>query len=411
MQAHKTQGKNQATVKKMLAIGAIASILLALLTVGLHELVFTQTAFGMDFYTVYNAGRIAIRERGNPYSEAVGQAVHMGLHNRYPLPGEDPLNFAYPVHSLLLALPAFWLELDWALAYWLAFNLVLLLILPALAVRGKLRWPLLTLPFVPAFVSGLILGNNSVSVGVSFLAGWGLLTREEKPTRAMQLCAGALLAWGTIKPQLIWAPLIFTLLVALRRRLWGVLAGFGAAGLVFLGLSWWITPGWPALWLARVREYSGYAGAPPLALIYPANFLPPAAARVVGLALIVLGGLLTLELFRRWWQGRAATLPVLAWCGFYTYLVDPAIIITYQEIVLVIPILLWVLQAGIPRRQAITVWGMALAVSWLLFIGSTLKLNPGLFYQLPLLAYLPFLLWTWLAGAMPGPTWTGWGHK
>ncbi len=396
MQAHRTQGKKQTAVQKMLAIVGIASILLALLTVGLHELVFEHTAFGMDFYTVYNAGRIAILERGNPYSDAVGQAVHMGLHNRYPLPGEDPYNFAYPVHSLLLVLPALWMELDWALAYWLAFNLVLLLILPALTLQGR-RWPALALPFIPAFVSGLILGNNSVSVGVTFLAGWGLLTREEKPGLATQLCAGALLAWGTIKPQLIWAPLVFALLIALRRRLWGVLAGFGTASLVFLGLSWWITPGWPALWLARVREYSVYAGAPPLAQIYPANFLAEPVASMVGMALIVLGGLLTLGLVWRWWQGRVGTLPVLAWCGFYTFMVDPAIIITYQEIVLVIPILLWVLQPGISLRQAVVVWGLAFAVSWGLFIGSVLKINPGLFYQLPLLAYLPFLLWTWLA--------------
>ena len=307
------------------------------------------------------------------------------------------MNFAYPAHSLLLALPALWMDLDWALAYWLAFNITLLLILPWLALQGKRRWLCLTLPFIPAFVSGLILGNNAVGVGIAFLAGWGLLTRDEKPGSFLQICAGVCLAWGTIKPQLIWAPLLFALLIAAQKRLWGVLGGFGAACLGFLGLSWWITPGWPAMWLKRIAEYRAYAGSPPLAFIYPANFLPEPTAHSVGIAILAMGGLITAMLFLAWRRGKAPTLPTLAWCSFYTYLVDPAIIITYQEIALVIPILLWVLQPEISNRQALAVWGITFITAWALFSGSLLKLDPAMFYQLPLVAYGGFLAWSWLA--------------
>ena len=82
-----------------------------------------------------------------------------------------------------------------------------------------------------------------------------------------------------------------------------------------------------------------------------------------GLLIAFLG--ITAYILYRWQQEKAADLPVLAWLGLVTYLFDPRNQV-YEQLAIVIPIMLWLLQQKPGAKRA---WIVAAILVAYLFWG------------------------------------------
>jgi hypothetical protein len=369
-------------------------LLLGMLTFALHALT-ENNNLGSDFYIYYVAGRALFIDHQNPYSDQVAQQVQMAVYKHLAGPIEDQLGFAYPPYALLPALPTFWLTFDWAQAFWISLNLLVLMSLIYLAFPQAPKWAAVSVLLVYPFSFALILGNFNVLVTAFLILAYSTLAIKNRPlSRPLQVGLGILLAWSTVKPQFMWLFLVFLLIVAWRRRLWVLLASFAVTGVLLLGFSFAVMPAWPTAWYERLVKYTGY-NETWLILTF---FLKAVMSLQLATVITVLAGAvcagLTAWLFYLWWKGKAPDLLIMAWCGFMIFLFHPRGK-AYEHISFLLPVLLWILQSKKPPRWAILgFWFGSLVLSWLIFI---LSRQPG---ASPLISETPFLLFivwmTWL---------------
>jgi len=362
------------------------------LTFGIHALTQNNT-LGTDFYIFYRAGQTALLDRQSPYTDTLALENQMAIFKAPARPDQDHLNFAYPPYVLLAVWPLIGLSFDWAQALWASFQILGLLAVMALAYHRARPWASITfLCFYPV-TFGLILGNFAILIGGLVLLIFGLVTQERAPGRAGQVALGVLLAWLTAKPQFIWLFAVFFLLLALRKRWWIFLAGFAGGLLFFLAISFAIVPGWPALWLDSVSRYAAFNQSSVIVAVLLKDVLPGAAVTPVTLALGALFLLATGWLFWRWWQGRAADLLVLAWCGFVVYAFHPRGA-SYEHITFLLPLLVWAArQAKLRSWSVLVFWGGSLVVSWAAFFISIQPGAPASLTEWPLLFGAVWLAW------------------
>ncbi len=227
--------------------------------------------------TIMWAGTRALFSQGiNPYSPA-GDAIVQTLNFGRPLqPGDekyvkDEQRFAYPLHIALLYLPTIGLNFSDALvvlafsfyasflgAVWLWFRLLDFPRDPF--VRVLLIAGLLTLPATYSNFQG-----RQPALWVFFFLTATLYLMRLNHRRA-DLLAGFLLAWSTIKPQSSILVILYIVLVYyLWRRGWQkslpFLTGFFGTGLLLLGVTHALLPGWLFEFWNALRDYRGYAGA------------------------------------------------------------------------------------------------------------------------------------------------------
>jgi hypothetical protein len=111
------------------------------------------------------------------------------------------------------------------------------------------------------------------------------------------------LALSTVKPQVVVLLVPFLLLWALRRRRWGLMAGFGGAMAVLGGTSFALVPTWVTDWLGQVAQYPGYS--PPAVMYILTHEVLPlgrlADGAEIALDVLLVGGLL----IAWWWALRA----------------------------------------------------------------------------------------------------------
>jgi len=343
------------------------------LAFGIHTLTQNNT-LGTDFYIFYRAGQTALIDHQSPYTDSLALENQLAIFKRPALPGEDQLGFAYPPYVLLAVWPVLGLSFDWAQALWAAFLILSLLAVMALAYPGARPWAAITfLCFYPV-TFGLILGNFAILFGGLVLLIFGLITPARPPSRSTLVALGVLLAWLTAKPQFIWLFALFFLLLALRRRWWDFLAGFGAGLLFFLGISFAILPGWPALWLASAAKYAAYNQSWLILSVLIKDILPLAAVTPVTLVLGAAFLAATAWLVWRWWCGQVANLPLLAWCGFVVYAFHPRGA-SYEHITFLLPLLVWAArQKTILSWPVVVFWGGSFLVSWAAFF---ISIQPG----------------------------------
>ena len=377
--------------RKILLLVVLLLAAFLLLTFAIHR-AFSNNTPGIDFYVYWQAGRAFFFERQDPYSPEISAQIQQGIYGREALPNEDPMHFANPAYSLLAVLPWLLLPFGWAQAAWMAFNLLVLVSLLFSAFPKAPRWVLLLLPFFYPMTFGLILGNFAVLVFGILAASFSLVFREAPMKQGALVLLGVLLAWLTVKPQSVWLFLAVLLAAAYRRKLYALLAGFAASLGMQLGISLLVMPDWPLRWLERVLNYAGYSNYQPSRLFYLDLLLPPEAVNTA--SILVSGALILVVLFFtvRWWRGRTPLLILLSWCGLTMYFSHPNSL-SYEQLILLLPPLLWATAQKKSSRSLIFFWlggwifsYVVLFASWRLDVGWPVL-------HLPLAAYLVWMAW------------------
>lgn len=334
---------------------------LVIFTIGIR-LSLAGNTIGADFYTFWLAGRVAIIDGQNPYSPVVTLQSQLGILGRAANPVENQLAFAYPIYSLFALIPEVCFPFDWAQAFWLAFNLMLLITI--LIFAWGVDKPFLSLSFLlfyPIFL-GLVLGNFSILVACIAMVWVAFIFTQPSPSRFWQAVAGGLLAWATIKPQFIWPILLVAFLDSLRRKLHIFWGGFVGGWILCLAISFLIFPGWLEQWIYRVVQYAKYSRGKPVIIQQLEVILPQQAADWLGFGILGLLAIAIGWILWAWWRGRFNQLLTLGWCGIFGFLVHP-VGSAHEQLIFLIPLLASMAANGWPKRQRVF-WWVAILFSW-----------------------------------------------
>jgi len=225
---------------------------------GLRPIVFCNSS--SDFSCFYRAGRMVIEGDGSrvydlaaerQYDQRLGTGFLDKQGHSFSLP------FVFPPYSLVLFAPLACLPYRLAELAWFVVNMGMLLALP-FALRRRSQWrdktiaaellaPVLFLPVVLA----LMQGQPSILLLLLFAIAFAALAHGNDAR------AGMVLAFGTLKPQLV-LPMLLALVIW---RKWRTLAAFVSTSIALLGVSIAIV-GWRAAWeypraLMKFNQLSG----------------------------------------------------------------------------------------------------------------------------------------------------------
>ncbi|MCE1253421.1 MAG: glycosyltransferase 87 family protein [Anaerolineae bacterium] len=352
----------------------------------------TNNTLGADFATFWVGSRAALLEGQSPYSAEVTALSQQIIYQRPASPAEDQLAFAYPLPAVFLLLPVVWMSLDWAQAFWLALNILLLLsalffLFPK--TPGYIRFSYFL--FYPVFF-GLVLGNFAILISILILVFLqSLFLNPSKATLKAQIIAGVCLSFCIIKPQFAWAYLGLAVLLVLRNRLWPFFSTLVCTSAVLLGAAFLLVPDWPLQWVTRVNEYAAYVKGQPALSILLTHVLPqsliPGAALLISLAVISI----SIFLIVCWWKGRLNALLLIAWAGFITYLIHPHGI-SYEQITFILPFLLWVFNKPAFKKTPAYLWFAAILLSWILFFLTFFKISLIAVNEFPFLFYITWMM-------------------
>ena len=220
-----------------------------------------------DLYPRWLGARELLLHHRDPYSAEVTREIQIGYYGRAldparPLDPKDQQGFAYPAYVVFLLAPSVGLPFP-AVQVGFRWLLVALTVATVFLWLRALRWrasatatTILIVLTLGSFqvLQGIKLQQLSLLVG-GLIAGCALLLAE-----GYLATAGVLLAFATIKPQLV-LPLVAWLLVWVsgdwcRRR--SFVRGFALTmGLLFGGAEY-VLPGWIGRFRAAVTAYRQY---------------------------------------------------------------------------------------------------------------------------------------------------------
>lgn len=379
-----------------------------------------------DLYPRWLGARELLRHGRNPYNAEITREIQQGYYGRPldPDRAEDPKDqqgFAYPAYVVFLMAPT--IDLPFNVVQrgyrWLLFALAVVTVLLWLYV---LRWKppcgtkmifiILMLGWLP-MVQGIKLQQLSLLVAGLLAAcaaclagGWLLLS-------------GGLLALATIKPQLAWPLVLWSLLWAFsdwrsRRKF---VFGFGLIMLLLLGGAQLVLPGWLRMFVEGIAQYRQYTQSHSVLT----DLFGPIAGRVLWMACVLACALYLWRLRRQPASsaefGRAVGL-VMA----LTVIIVPMSALYNQ--VLLAPALLTLLQSEIAGERILPAVRRARAIGylmvvwpWIATIGLSLSylwLTPELrqrvwtmplysSYFVPVFVFGLALLDAWMT-ATPGPS-------
>lgn len=300
-----------------------------------------QNPGGSDFLSRWVGTQALIYDGTSPYSDSVAERIQRLFYGRLARPGEDELRFAYPLYSQIFFLPfalirdypsarAFWmLTLQIALLATAGFGLAITGWRPGRL--GSAVYFLFSLLWYFA-IRALINGNAIILIGF-FLAGALLAIRSNRDE-----VGGILLAFATIKPQVIVLVIPFTLIWALSHRRFALIIWMFGSLAVLVGLGMIFVPDWIMQNLFEILRYSSYTppGSPQAVL----QLWFPGVGKQIGWGLtILLTGLLVVEWIAAWGKNYrwflwsfCITLLATQWIGIQT---DPG-----NFVVLFIPLTL-----------------------------------------------------------------------
>jgi hypothetical protein len=339
-----------------------------LLTVGLKIAVTSNFSFGADFYTFWQAGRALFLHGVSPYSLQVTEISQLGIYGRLAQAGEDQLRFAYPPFSLLILLPTVGMTYAWAQAYWMAFNLALILGAVLVVNKKPSIWLLVGMFFFYPVARGIIMGQFALMIGAIQIICYGLLKDQPAPNSLKQWLAGALLAWTMMKPHLAGLVIIFFLLFSIRQRYWKVFAGFAAGALLLAILSWILVPTWVSDWIHLIIAYAGYVNVQPILGSWLAVLGLSISSQWVSLILLFLTLMISISLICAWWKRNLQDFILLGWLVLISQLVNPnANSLLSDQIVFFLPLLLWLKDRSIKDWLRGTIYGIFVILPWILF--------------------------------------------
>lgn len=222
-----------------------------------------------DLYPRWLGARELLLHRRDPYSAEITREIQAGYYGRVldpdrPHDPKDQQAFAYPLFVVWLLAPMV------GLPFWIAqrLTLIVLVALTVLSVfvwletldwslpfHGKIAWALLTVSCLPA-VQGLKL--QQLTLLVAALIAFAVIAIS----RNRLMAAGILLAFATIKPQLlflliIWLGIWISADWRSRRKL---LWSFGFTMTLLVGASQVLLPGWIREFNQAMNSYYRYTG-------------------------------------------------------------------------------------------------------------------------------------------------------
>lgn len=220
-----------------------------------------QNPGGNDFLSRYVATRVFLLEGESPYSEKATQEIHNLMYGRAARADEDQALFVYPFYTVYLMTP-FSLIPDYHLAraIWmtvLEVSLIALLLISLSLARWKIPvWTLVILVFFSVFwyhgFRPLINGNPSVLVSLMIALAF-LAIRSENDG-----LAGFLLAYATIKPQMVVLLAFYILVWSITQRRMRLFWGFISSLAFLIATSFLFVPNWLIENLRQIFAYPGY---------------------------------------------------------------------------------------------------------------------------------------------------------
>jgi hypothetical protein len=370
---------------------------------------FTESNPGGNDFLVHWVGTRAFLIDGiSPYSDEVAERIQTLAYGRPAQPGEHELRVAYPLYSVILFAP-FALVPDYTLAraIWmtiLEIGLFFLIIASLWLTTWKPSLWLLVFYFIFAFlwyhsIRPLVLGNAVILVGL-FIALALLAIRAQKDE-----LAGVLLAFATIKPQLLVLFIIYIFFWAGFNGRWRIITATLISIVILTVAGMFFIPDWILQNLREVLRYPGYN--PPGTMGAALTEFMPGVGRQLGWALT---GFLVLLLLWEWvrsnnkpfrWFLWTACLTLVAsqWIGVQT---DPGNFIILLP-VLVLVFAVWDEAWGTAGRFFILSSMLILGVGiWWLFIetvgeGPQPQQSAILFFPLPLFLLLCLYWVRWWA--------------
>jgi hypothetical protein len=366
-----------------------------------------QNPGGNDFLVHWVGTRALLVDGVSPYSDEVANRIQTLAYGRPAQPGEHELRVAYPLYSEIIFAPfAIISDFNLARAVWMTALEIALVFLAFICLRLTGWQPgLWFLPFYFIFsifwYNGLraLINGNAVILVALLIAGALLAIQAGRDE-----LAGILLAFATIKPQVIIVFILFVCWWAFSVQREKIIIWM-IASLVLLSLiAILFVPDWPLQNIREILRYPGYnpPGTPGAAL---ATWFP-AAGQKFGWGLTIL---LCLLLAGEWIAARGKDFHWFLWTVCLTLTASPWIGIQTDPgnfVVLFIPLVLvsavWEQRWG--KRGwpfviigLLTVWiGL-----WVLFL-KTVTITAGQPLQSPIMFFpLPFF-------ALIGLYWVRW---
>lgn len=375
-----------------------------------------QNPGGNDFLVHWEGTRSFLIDNLSPYSDQTALRIQTLAYGGPAGPGQHELRVAYPLYSIILFFPfAFISDFAVARAVWmtvLEVGLLLISIFSIQAAGWKPRFPTLLVFLLFSFlwyqaVRPVINGNAVIIVTLGIV---GALVAIRNGSDEV---AGILLAFTTIKPQVVAVFLVFIVLWSLFNRRWRLIAWLVGTLLLLSAVAWFFLPDWILQNLREIVRYPGYnpPGTPGAAL---AVWFPAMGQRI-GLGLTAV---LMVVLLFEWFIGRKAdyrgflwlaslTLVASQWIGIQT---DPG------NFIVVLPALV-LCFALIEERYRHQGWVISLLIMlalgvglWVLFVQTLVISNgqpqqsPVMFFPLPAFLFL-LLYWVRWWAFHPGSVW------
>ena len=225
-------------------------VIYAILTSRYHFLVW-------DFHQLWSGTRAIVLDGENPYSDVVTLRIETELYGRPAYPDENAVGFFYPLYIVYLMIPVALMPYALAEAVWfsvLELALVTGVIAVVRALGWNMRWSGLAALILMAgalypVTWALILGQISLVVfALVALVLWAIRSHRD-------VWAGLLLAFATVKPQMVFlfAPALL-IWMAMRGR-WRFVLGFGLTfAVLWISSLIWL-PTWVGDFLRVNRRY------------------------------------------------------------------------------------------------------------------------------------------------------------
>jgi hypothetical protein len=363
---------------------------------------------GNDFLVHWVGTQVFMKEGTSPYSDATALRIQTLAYGRPAATGEHELRVAYPFYSIIVFIPfALIQDFTIARAVWMTV-LEISLVLLAFANQRLFQWKtnlvLLTLFLLFSLlwyhaVRPVINGNAVILVALGITAClWALKSGYDE-------LAGIVLAFTTIKPQVVLLITIFIFLWCVYHKRWRFVAWFFGAMLFLFAIAFLFLPDWIVQNLREVIRYPGYNPPGTPGAVF-AVWLPAMGKRLGW----ILTGLLAIILLVEWWQSfkmsgefqealwtACLTLVISQWIGIQT---DPGnFIILFPALVLVFST--WDLR--FKRFGKFLMIGSILILLfgiWAIFLrtveyGSQPQQSPIMFFPLPGFLFLALYWVRW----------------
>jgi hypothetical protein len=393
--------------KARVVLGLVLLLLFAADVVATQAVFTSRVPGANDFFSRWDGARAFWLAGLDPYSDAVTERIQIGVYGRPARPGEDQVAFVYPFYTVFTLWPIVGVPYSWAQAIWLAL-LEFLIVAIVLMSTDLVRWRITPVGLAALFLFALffypsaraiLLGQHAVVVA-ALVIGAMLAIRARRDA-----LAGALLAYATIKPQMIFLIIPFVLLWSIARRRWRLVLGFGASMAILVGLSFLLLPAWLAGFLRQLNVYPSYTELDSIVWIIVQHYLGlgDTVEAIISGALLI-GLLVVWARTVRPAADAARDWGAFQWaCGLtliVTNIVAPRTATTHYMILY--PALWLVARALVDRQPRTGRWLVAagalvlLAGYWVLFavtLGPNKTESPLTYLPLPIGLGLAFVVW------------------